>query len=74
MRTQVDLYGFGIMLWEMFTGKLPWSDKNYHQVLHGWLARSLSLPPIPSHMRPHQTCHRVLCRPWSPPAKPGREG
>ena len=26
------MYGFGIMLWEMFTGKLPWSDKNYHQV------------------------------------------
>ena len=24
---KVDLYGFGIMLWEMFTGKLPWSDK-----------------------------------------------
>jgi hypothetical protein len=25
---KVDLYGFGIMLWEMYTGKLPWSDKN----------------------------------------------
>jgi serine/threonine protein kinase len=24
---KVDLYWFGIMLWEMFTGKLPWSDK-----------------------------------------------
>ena len=34
MRTQVDLYGFGIMLWEMFTGKLPWADKNYHQMIH----------------------------------------
>ena len=31
---KVDLYGFGIMLWEMYTGKLPWSDKNYHQMIH----------------------------------------
>ena len=36
---KVDLYGFGIMVWEMFTGKLPWSDKNYHQMIHTVLLR-----------------------------------
>ena len=30
---KVDLYGFGIMLWEMYTGKLPWSDKNVSTLL-----------------------------------------
>ncbi len=25
---KVDQYGMGIMLWEMYTGQLPWSDKN----------------------------------------------
>lgn len=30
---KVDLYGFGIMLWEMYTGKLPWSDKNVGSIM-----------------------------------------
>ena len=30
------------MLWEMYTGKLPWSDKNYHQMIHT-VCPSLSL-------------------------------
>lgn len=25
---KVDQYGMGIMLWEMYTGNLPWADKN----------------------------------------------
>ena len=37
---KVDLYGFGIMVWEMFTGKLPWADKNYHQMIHTVLLRA----------------------------------
>mmetsp|Transcript_50183 Transcript_50183/g.117859 ORF Transcript_50183/g.117859 Transcript_50183/m.117859 type:complete len:490 (-) Transcript_50183:109-1578(-) len=31
---KVDLYSFGILLWEMYTGRLPWSDKNCHQMIH----------------------------------------
>lgn len=42
---KVDLYGFGIMLWEMYTGKLPWSDKNYHQMIHTVAVRN-ERPPI----------------------------
>jgi len=42
---KVDLYGFGIMLWEMYTGKLPWSDKNYHQMIHTVAVRN-ERPPV----------------------------
>ena len=43
---KVDLYGFAVMLWEMYTGKLPWSDKNYHQMIHTVAVRN-ERPPIP---------------------------
>ena len=43
----MDLYGFGIMLWEMYTGKLPWSDKNYHQMIH--TVKKKTLPPDDPH-------------------------
>jgi serine/threonine protein kinase len=44
---KVDLYGFGIMLWEMYTGKLPWSDKNYHQMIHTVAVRNERPPMSP---------------------------
>lgn len=31
---RVDLYGFGIMIWEMYTSKLPWSDCTLEQMTH----------------------------------------
>ena len=43
----MDLYGFGIMLWEMYTGKLPWSDKNYHQMIHTVAVRNERPPMSP---------------------------
>jgi len=46
---KVDLYGFAVMLWEMYTGKLPWSDKNYHQMIHTVAVRN-ERPPIPPEM------------------------
>jgi len=29
---KLDLYGFAIMLWEMYTTRLPWSDCNLEQM------------------------------------------
>jgi len=29
---KLDLYGFAIMLWEMYTSRLPWSDCNLEQM------------------------------------------
>jgi serine/threonine protein kinase len=29
---KLDLYGFAVTLWEMYTTKLPWSDCNLEQM------------------------------------------
>ena len=64
---KVDLYGFGIMLWEMYTGKLPWSDKNYHQMIHTVAVRN-ERPPITPDMPRELVTVIEAC--WHPiPAK-----
>ena len=38
MRQAADVYSFGVMLWEMYSGQRAWAALNYAQVgpaLHG---------------------------------------
>jgi len=64
---KVDLYGFGIMLWEMYTGKLPWHDKNYHQMIHTVAVRN-ERPPITSDIP--RELSEIIVNCWHPsPAK-----
>lgn len=46
---RVDLYGFGIMIWEMFTSTLPWSDCDLEQMTRR-VAVANERPPVPRDM------------------------
>ena len=43
---KVDVYSFAVLMWEIYTGKLPWSDKSCAQMVHT-VAITHSRPPIP---------------------------
>lgn len=44
---KVDVYSFAVLVWEIYTGKLPWSDKSCAQMVHT-VAITHSRPPIPA--------------------------
>ena len=44
---KVDVYSFAVLIWEIYTGKLPWSDKSCAQMVHT-VAITHSRPPIPA--------------------------
>lgn len=45
---QVDCYGFGIIMWSLWTGREPFKQVNYHSLLHQMSDPALRLrPPIP---------------------------
>ena len=51
---RVDLYGFGVMIWEMYTSKLPWSDCTLEQMTHKVAIaneRPPGMPPAFAHVR-----------------------
>ena len=78
---RVDLYGFGVMIWEMYSSKLPWSDCTLEQMTHK-VAIANERPPgkmraLPVLMMHHPTFglrdDRVLVgdlqlHPWKPRA------
>ncbi|HSA34794.1 MAG TPA: protein kinase, partial [bacterium] len=43
--TRTDIYSLGVMMYEMSTGKLPFSDQNYMKVLH---KHQYEIPDLPS--------------------------
>ena len=45
---QVDVYSFGIVLWELWTGREPFEGLNYHALLHQMTSAGQAMrPPIP---------------------------
>lgn len=44
---QVDVYSFGIVLWELWTGKEPYEGLNYHALLHQITTSACVRPPLP---------------------------
>ncbi len=47
--TRTDIYSLGIMMYEMLTGKLPFTDQNYMKVLH---KHQYEIPDLPSSKKP----------------------
>ncbi len=43
--TRTDIYSLGVMMYEMLTGKLPFTDQNYMKVLH---KHQYEIPDLPS--------------------------
>lgn len=44
---QVDLYSFGVVMWELWTGLEPYEGENYHALLHVMSADTEVRPPLP---------------------------
>lgn len=42
---QVDVFSFGVVLWELWTGKEPYDGLNYHALLHQITTSDTSLRP-----------------------------
>ena len=49
--SKVDVYSFGIVLWELLTGDLPYKDMNPAQVISAVISQQLR-PPIPDDAPP----------------------
>lgn len=42
---QVDVFSFGVVLWELWTGKEPYDGLNYHALYHQMTTSTKSLRP-----------------------------
>ena len=43
----MDVYSFGIVLWELWTGREPYEGLNYHALLHQITSANNMRPPLP---------------------------
>ena len=46
---KIDIYSLSMMMWEMFTGQLPWEGSNFQDVRHA-VANLGKRPPVPENL------------------------
>ncbi|XP_010937270.1 uncharacterized protein [Elaeis guineensis] len=60
---KVDVYSFGIVMWEILTGEEPYADMHYGAVIGGILNNTLR-PPVPNSCDPDW--RRLMEQCWAP--------
>ncbi|KAK9861158.1 hypothetical protein WJX84_004717 [Apatococcus fuscideae] len=60
---KVDVFSFGVVLWEIWTGKEPYEGLNYHALLHQLTSVSGLRPPLPGSpdAKPSSRAHGYAC-------------
>ncbi|XAR62755.1 Non-specific serine/threonine protein kinase [Bertholletia excelsa] len=66
---KVDVFSFGITIWEMLTGEEPYADMHCGAIIGGILSNSLR-PPIPENCNPEWTKLMEDCWEPDPEARP----
>ena len=62
---QVDVYSYGIVLWELWTGREPFEGLNYHALLHQMTSAGEAMrPPLPgsADWDAAQVCDASICQ------------
>ncbi|KAK4759690.1 hypothetical protein SAY87_022821 [Trapa incisa] len=66
---KVDVFSFGIVLWEILTGEEPYANMHYGAIIGGIVNNTLR-PPVPSHCDPEWKQLMEQCWAPDPAARP----
>eukprot|EP00252_Welwitschia_mirabilis_P018693 TRINITY_DN4165_c0_g1_i1.p1 TRINITY_DN4165_c0_g1~~TRINITY_DN4165_c0_g1_i1.p1 ORF type:complete len:1310 (-),score=284.25 TRINITY_DN4165_c0_g1_i1:308-4237(-) len=66
---KVDVYSFGIVMWELLTGEEPYADMHYGAIIGGILSNSLR-PSVPDNCDPQWRALMEACWSSDPFARP----